>query len=128
MIDCTSEHEQQIGQPIQVDKYKWLHLIAQYNYSPFRPTTYSTGHMQGCTSRRTTRQDKMTQRLRHRFKMINGILKLLNVSFGDRHLLNTPLTAARLEALVEKYTERVLSRLLKPPYLPGALAAITSPN
>ena len=45
-----------------------------------------------------------------------------------RHLLNTPLTATRLEALVEKYTERVLSRVLKAPFLPGAMEAITSPN
>ena len=45
-----------------------------------------------------------------------------------RHLLNTPLTAARLEALVEKYTERVLSRVLKAPFLSGAMEAITSPN
>ena len=45
-----------------------------------------------------------------------------------RHILNTPLTAAGLEALVKKYTERVLSRVLKASFLPGAMEAITSPN
>ena len=45
-----------------------------------------------------------------------------------RHILNTPLTAAWLEALVKKYTERVLSRVLKASFLPGAMEAITSPN
>jgi phosphoglycolate phosphatase len=45
-----------------------------------------------------------------------------------RHLLNAPLAAAQLETLVKKYTERVLSRVLKAPFLPGAMEAITSPN
>ena len=45
-----------------------------------------------------------------------------------RHILNTPLAAAQLESLVKKYTECVLSQVLKAPFLPGAMEVITSPN
>jgi len=45
-----------------------------------------------------------------------------------REILNQPLAKDQLNALVDRFTDRVLGRVLKAPFLPGVLPVINSPR
>ena len=89
MIHGACQHEQQVGEAIDVPHQHGVHGRIEGNHPPLRPATHGTGHVQGGARRAAAREDEPSKRRQLGLVSVDGQLEPLHVIVSKRGLGHT---------------------------------------